>query len=396
MTLPNPILFVDSAKGIGGAEMSLIELVTHLDRDKFRPYFLGSSGPLTEYFQKTGIPIYTASFPFFSRRRPWIYMQAIWNLIQVIRKAEISIIHVNCDRAVPHVVLAGSLTRVPVLCHIHDMTRAWFLPSYVNHLNRSNRIIADSKATARHCLAAGMSEGKLQVIYECFDSRNYMNIPVTERQKLRQSWGASEDRVIIGLVGQVLRHKGHETFIRAAHQVVSQYKNVQFVIVGDDSLSAEPDFLLEMKDLIKQLELERHLLFTGFHSNIPLVMSALDIVAVPSWEEPFGRVVVEALASSCPIVASQSGGIPEIVEDGYTGFLVPPRDVEALANALLKLSQDTNLRKQMGMRAPASARRFDVEPHARLFERTYEAILTGNLDTVPKVPFGEPLQMLLN
>lgn len=390
MNPPASILFIDSARGIGGAELSLIELVAHLDRDRFRPCFLGSEGPLIEHFDRIGVTVQVGSFPFFSRRRPWVYARAVWDIVSLIRRTNISLVHVNCDRAVPHAVRACRLVRVPVLCHVHDMTRAWFLPSYVKHLNRSSRIIADSKATARHCLAAGMSAAKLQVIYECFNSGDYMNVPAGARQKLRQRWGLYDHHVAIGLVGQVLRYKGHETFIRAAHRVVSRFDAARFIIVGDDALSDEPEFLLEMKSLVKQLGLEKYLFFAGFHHDVPAVMAALDVVTVPSWKEPFGRVVVEALASQRPVVASQSGGIPEIVDDGQTGLLVAPEDVGAWGEALLRLCQDADLRQQMGKRGPASAQRFDIEPHARLFERTYDAVLMGNTESLPRVPFGEP------
>ncbi|RME45919.1 MAG: glycosyltransferase family 1 protein, partial [Chloroflexi bacterium] len=347
-------------------------------------------GPLTQRFREMDVPVTYGTFPFFSKRRPWEYWGVILSYVRLMRRWRIGLVHVNCDRAVPHMVLAGRLARVPVLCHIHDMTRAWFLPRYVRYLNRSARIIADSQATARHCLAAGMDKHKIQVIYECFEMERFANWTKEARRQLRAEWGIMPQEVAIGLVGQVLRHKGHEEFIRAAVLVVKEFPATRFVIVGDDALSSDKDFLPFLRGLVLELGLSSHVLFAGYREDIPRVMASLDIITVPSWAEPFGRVAVEALASRRPVVATKAGGIPEIVEDGVTGLLVPPKDPEALAQALLRLCRDPDLRARMGRLGPATARRFDVTEHARQFEQTYEAILKGHLETLPKVPFGMP------
>jgi len=361
---------------IGGAEASLIELVTNLDRQRYSPFLITMApGPLADAFKRIAAPVSYLSFPFFSRKRPWIYWGEIVAIIRMIRRNRIDLIHVNCDRAVPHAVLAARLTGTPILCHIHDMTRAWFLPRYVRYLNNSQRIIADSEATAEHCRQAGMSPQTVEVIYECVEIEKYLQAGEADRGRVQAELGIGEDEVVVGLVGHVLRYKGHEEFVRAAAVVAQQCPNVRFVVVGDDRMTDEPDFMPFLKSLANELGVASRLLFTGFRSDIPAVMAAMDIVAAPSWKEPFGRVVVEALAASRPVVGTNVGGIPEIVAHEETGLLVPPQNVEELAEAILRLVRDDTLRKRMGHLGPASVMKFDIKRHVELFDAQYQALM---------------------
>jgi glycosyltransferase involved in cell wall biosynthesis len=369
----------------------MIEIATQLDRRCFNPELLTTEdGPLAQRFRAINAPVYYGFFPFFSRRHPWIYWGSVWNLARQMREKKIDLVHVNCDRAVPHAALAGKLAGVPILCNIHDVVRAWFLPRYVRYLNMTARIVVDSQATALHCLQAGMKKEKLQVIYECFEMERYLRVTETERKALRSEWGLCENEVAIGLVGQVLRYKGHEEFIQAAATVMEKIPAVRFYIVGDDMLSDEPGFVEHLREKGHQLGLDSKLTFTGFRDDIPQVMSAMDIIVAPSYTEGFGRVVVEALAAGRVVVATRVGGIPEIVKDGETGFLVQPRDVFELVEKMIRLVENPELRRLMGEKGPVSALRFDVGTTTRLFEDTYQAILDKHVETLPKVPFGEP------
>lgn len=373
---PSTILYINSVPVIGGAEASLIELASHLNRERYNPFLLTTApGPLADAFDQINVLIFFQSFPFFSRKRPWVFWGEIAEITRLIRRHCIRLIHVNCDRAVPHAVLAARLTRTPVLCHIHDMTRAWFLPRYVRYLNRSQRIIADSNATAEHCIQAGMDPRKLSVIYECVETEKYFKVGKPERHKVRLELGIGEDKLAIGLVGHVLRYKGHEEFVRAAAVVAAQCPEAKFIIVGDDRMSDEPNFMPYLKTLAHELGISDRLLFIGFRSDVPDIMAAMDLVVVPSWKEPFGRVVVEALATSRPVVGTNVGGIPEIVQHENTGLLVPPRDVEQLAGAITRLARDAELRALMGCRGPESVKKFDVEQHALLFDEQYRALI---------------------
>ncbi len=391
MSVIHPILYINSVTGVGGAELSLVELATHLDQKEFSPYLLTSGiGQLSNRFIQSCIPVFYSPFPFFSRKRPWIYWNSIFNIIRIIKRHQISLIHVNCDAAIPHAWISAFFTRVPVLCYIRDMTRAWHSPKYVNYLNKCARIIANSQATARHCVSSGMKPEKIQVIYACFDMENFFKIPDSSRSELRKEWHLSQDDIAIGLVGQILPHKGHKEFIEAAAMVVKSCPNTKFFVVGDDAISINKEFLPSLQKLLDNLNLNKRFIFCGFRPDIPNIMSALDILTVPSWKEPFGRVVVEGLAARITVVASNTGGIPEIIQSEEDGILLPPRNPEALAQALIYLCRNPGIRIQMGSKGPEIAKRFDVHSHAEQFENTYRAILNGKTANLPLVPLGEP------
>lgn len=368
--------FISSVSGLGGAELYLIDLITHLDRNRFAPYLLaGSQGPLVARLKRQGVPVYFCSFPFFSKRRPWIYLRSIWDIVFLVRRHGIALLHVNCDRSVPHAVLASRIARVPVVCCVHDMLRAWSMPKYVRYLNRVAAVVANSQATAEYCVGAGVKAQKVRVIYPGCDVERFQACDANERQWLRTEWGIEPHEVAIGLVGQVLRYKGHEEFLRAAVSVVREFPTSKFVIVGDDALSCDKGFLPFLRRFADEVELSNRVLFAGFREDIPRVMAALDIIAVPSWTEGFGRVVVEAMAAGRPVVATSVGGIPEIVEEGVTGLLIPPRDPPGLAQGLLRLCKDPQLREQMGRLGQSAAKNFDIKRHVHHFQQTYEAIL---------------------
>jgi len=391
LSVIHPILYINSVTGVGGAELSLVELATHLDQKEFSPHLLTSGiGQLSNRFNQSGIPVFYSNFPFFSRKRPWVFWKSIFNIIRIIKRHQISLIHVNCDTAIPHAWISAFFTQVPVLCYIRDMTRAWHSSKYVNYLNKCTRIIANSQATARHCVSSGMKPENIQVIYACFDMGNFLNMPDSARSELRNEWYLSQNDIAIGLVGQILPHKGHKEFIEAAVMVVKSCPNTNFIVVGDDAISKNKEFLPSLHKLLDNLSLNDRFIFCGFRPDIPNIMSALDILTVPSWKEPFGRVVVEGLATCLPVVASNTGGIPEIIQSEEDGILLPPRNPKALAQALIYLCRNPGIRIQMGSKGPEIAKRFDVHSHAEQFENTYRAIFSGKITNLPLVPFGEP------
>jgi glycosyltransferase involved in cell wall biosynthesis len=255
------------------------------------------------------------------------------------------------------------------------MLRAWFHPSYVRYLNWADSIVADSAATFEKCRSAGMDDGKLSIIYESVDLKRYSSATLKDRMSFRAEFGLDDSTLAIGLVGQVLQYKGHEEFIRAAAIVARHSSATRFFVVGDDTLSDDKQFLPRLHHLVEQEGLHEKVSFIGFRSDIPQVLAGLDIVVAPSHTEALGRVIIEALASRRPVVASRVGGIPEVVEDGITGFLVPPKSHLILANRLVTLCQNPSLRAAMGQQGPESVRRFDAYQHVQHFQNLYFDIL---------------------
>ncbi len=149
------------------------------------------------------------------------------------------------------------------------------------------------------------------------------------------------------MVGRMSPGKGHEEFLKAAQKIAATSEmNFRFLIIGGASYG-ESDYELKIKGLV-ELDLDSVVQLTGFLKDIPRIMSVLDILAFPSHEESFGLTSTEAMAMKLPVVASGNAGVLDIVVDGETGILVPPKDYQALADGIMKLASDPSLRKKFG------------------------------------------------
>lgn len=236
-----------------------------------------------------------------------------------------------------------------------------------------------------------MRSDLLQIIYECIVMRDYRDLPDVARWRVRQEWGIAANKFLVGLVGHIVENKGHRVLVKAASQLIDTIPCVHFVIVGDDAMSSDAQYRANLENMIRELGWTSRFSFVGRRDDIPQVMKALDLLAVPSYSEAFGRVVVEGLASGLPVVASRVGGIPEIITDGSTGILIDPGDVDGLASAIRRLQGDHELKMRIARLGPRSAARFDIGPHVELFSRTYEAILSGDTSQLPIHPFSDRL-----
>lgn len=372
------VLYVSSISGIGGAELCLAELIEHLDRDRCAPLlYVEQPGPLVERLAQHGTPIVQGSFPFFRKRYPLVYWRAVWRLRTTIRRHNIAVVHVNCDRAVPIAVTAARLASVPCVCYIHDLLRAWYLPKYVKYLNAAQCIAVNSRATAERCVAAGMQEGKIRVIYPPIQFSEFAGRTAGDGSMVRQALGLPADAIVVGIIGKISRNKGHEELVRAFAAAVQQQPALRLLVVGDSSMTGEDAFPAELAQLIQDLGIESRVTFGGLRNDIPAVMRAIDLLAVPSRSEAFGRSAAEALAAGVPVIASDVDGLPEVVQHNVTGLLTPPKDVAALTAAIVQLGADPGLRRRLGDQGPAAAARFDIAVHVREFMRLYAGLAAG-------------------
>ena len=156
--------------------------------------------------------------------------------------------------------------------------------------------------------------------------------------------GVPEGSPVVGNVAALTDHKDHGTLLEAAREVVRERPDVRFVIVGEGERRAE------LEALRRRLGLEGHVIFAGFRHDLDRLLPAFDVFCLSSHQEGLGTSLLDAMAFGRPIVATAAGGIPDAVEDGVTGCLVPVRDAAALARSLLALIADPSRRTEMGAR----------------------------------------------
>ena len=196
-------------------------------------------------------------------------------------------------------------------------------------------------------------------------------------KKQRAQWGADDDTVVIGMVGRIDPAKGQGVFIKAAAGLLKSLRaseKLKFIIVGEETLGSSSTHLEELKQMVVQFRLEDHVVFAGYQENIPEVMRAFDIFVMPSRQEAFGLVAIEAMAMECPIVISSGGSAAEIVGDEEYGRIMRPEDAFDLQRHLRFLLDSPMERIQMGQKARAHVvenydRRMRLAMTLALYER---------------------------
>lgn len=198
-----------------------------------------------------------------------------------------------------------------------------------------------------------LREDQVKVIHYGLDFTQFDPEKVN-RTRQRDVWGVDDETIAVGLVGRIDPAKGQETFIKAAASLLKNHepgRKFKFIIVGEETLGSTSNYLEKLKAIAKQFRIEEHIIFACYQENIPEVMSAFDVFVMPSRQEAFGLVAIEAMAMRCPIIISNGGSADEIVGREEFGLLVRPEDAFDLQRQLRYLIDHPEIREQMGEKA---------------------------------------------
>ncbi len=296
------------------------------------------------------------------------YPKNLTSLAKFARAQGIEIVHVHAARDYHWGALAvrlASASRLVLTRHVLFPLRNINKPL----LKSAASVIAVSQAVAESLRQNGVIESaKITVIHNGIDIDRFA----------RPAVGQNDSRVVIGTVGHLAPIKGHDVFVRVAALISAYRKDVQFVIIGEDK-SPEMDHRKSLESLVAGLGLNGIVTMPGWHDDMPAMLSSLTVFVSAARSEPFGLAIVEAMAAGLPIVATASEGALEIIEDGYTGKLVPVEDHEALAQAINTLLDDPAERSRLARNAHLAAReRFSLARMASDTEQVYRQVL-GNI-----------------
>jgi len=212
---------------------------------------------------------------------------------------------------------------------------------------------------------------RIVTVYNGMDTEPFIRQAQTG-PSLRQEYAIPAGHKIVGMVGNFAPVKGHRLFLEAVTTIAASFLDVTFVIVGD-SLGVENLSLQDLRNEAQKMGLEGKVIFTGRREDVPNLLKSFDILVSPSTQESFGRVVMEAMAMGVAVVATDSGGPGEIIEDGVSGIITPPGDAPAMAQAVLALLGDGQRRKELGARGSLRIQEhFSMEKTYLQFNRIFD------------------------
>jgi glycosyltransferase involved in cell wall biosynthesis len=396
------VLLFDHTAALGGGEIALLNLVKCLNPIAVKPFVvLGADGPLVKQLQPI-VETHILPLPLdvkntkkdklgiatlFRIREVFGVLGYVRRLALLIRQHDIDLIHTNSLKADIIGGIAGRLSLRPVIWHVRDRIEDDYLPGPVVRVFRllcriiPTYIIANSAATLRTICADDIPSESSNV---GGIRQNCKGIVVHDGTILPATHVATNKTpglFYIGLIGRISPWKGQHIFLQAAAKVFKRFPNARFVLIGA-ALFGEDEYHQEVRQMPRRLGIEEVVEFTGFRSDIGQVIDGLDMVVHASTTgEPFGQVIIEGMAAGKPIVATNGGGVPEIVEDGNTGILVPMGDSQAMADAVCQLLGDPFRAGEMGRKGRQRVEKhFTVELTARNVEAVYRRVLSRGSD----------------
>jgi glycosyltransferase involved in cell wall biosynthesis len=386
------ILFIHHGNDLYGADQVLLTTVRSLDRTKYAaqvviPLDCKSSGGLAEELGLLGIPCCFLDFAVIRRRyfTPKKIGRFLYRLIfgtrhlcDLIEAEQIAIVHSN-TLAVCVGAFAARLKGVYHVWHIHEMLiNPRIVRKFLHFLATrfSDRLICISRAVKEHLLEDQPGYvGKMIVVHNGLSlSRNAGR---DQAEAIRLEWSVPFTAPVVGMVGRINHWKGQAVLVRAAKLVLQQFPDTYFVAVGS-VFADEIEYLNALEREIVKEQLGDRFLLPGFRKDISPVFAAMDIYVHPSLlPEPFGLVVIEAMAAGKAVVATAHGGPCEIIEDGVSGYLIEPNNPQALAekiNLLLGQSELKHRIEKAGKRRVDEV--FSVERYMEELEEVYETLST--------------------
>ncbi len=345
----------------GGVEQSLVDLLPRLNREFFNINVCCTHkrGKLADVIAARGIPVRLIKL-----KSRWDPLGIYW-LVRLMQRAEIKIVHTHMYASSISGIVAAKLAGVPIIItHMHALhewrtkQRIWIAAKL---FNRADKVVAVSNVIKQGLVEKlHLEPQKIVTIHNGIDLNGFSKPVDVDRQK--EKLGLEKDELVFGAIGRLVRFKGFSYLLEAVKIINSQLPNFKLVIVGGGELEQE------LKQKAQALGITDKVIFTGRQDNVLPFLAIFDIMVISSITEGFGIAALEAMAMGKAVVASRVGGIPEVVEDGVSGLLVPPEKPAALAEAIIKLIENPGLRETMGQAGRIRVEKFfSIQ---RVFEQT--------------------------
>jgi len=359
--MKNKILYILPSKEIGGTERMVIELASKINKFNFDPVVmtLQGTGSFHRILNEKNIKNYSLNI----KENPIVAMMKI---IFIFLKEKPSLMHSFLFAGNIFARFLKFFLRIPLICSQRS-TDDWRKPFHwkIDKLTHMFccLIISNSNAGKKALVEkAGIPPGKIQVIPNGIDLN-------CEKEKIEKAHIVPHKDIVVGSVGNLRKAKGYEVLIDAASIVIKKRNDIRFVIVGKGPCEQS------IKKRIKENHLEQFITLSGFQENVYNYMVNFDMVVIPSLWEGFPVIALEAMACGKPVIATKTGDLPEIVLHNITGLLVDPGRKDQLANAIVFMAENSEIRTQMGKNALERVKIFSMDRMVEQYCNVYSSLL---------------------
>lgn len=363
------ILHLNNTSSIGGAEQVILNLTEFVNSDRFTSYVgVFREGELVSGLRKRNI-----RFLWLKESTQVYDYKFLRNLIQIIKQNRIDLIHSHTWGMDFYAYWASKILKIPMITTVHNRyyifekwSRRFSYKVFISHIKKIIAVSQDIKNLLINALK--LSPEKVELIYNGIDTHKFENKENLE--DIRKELKLSRDELILGNVGNLREVKDHHTLILAFNKVSSLFPQVKLLIIGEGELKSN------LLKLCSELGLEKKVLFLGHREDVPSLLNLMDVFVLSSRLEGCSISILEAMASGKPVIATRVGGNPELMLEGKTGFLVPSAEPDKLAERIILLLKDENLRRKMGEEGKSRVKeKFSLERMIVNYEAIYSSIL---------------------
>jgi len=380
------ILHVIPDERLGGPQQLVLQVAKRLKERGFRSMVAMPKGDKTfaSLLNEAGIQYYQVKN--FKRIQPtlnpivhvkcfFFFIPCVVSLVRLIRRNKVNIVHTGVSSIYLQGPFAAKLSGAKLVWYLQGigtpkLLRNAMLPFFYL---LPNKVVGVSKAVGKYNLGNSSLAKRMSVLYPPVDTSRFS--PDNNVEEYRRELGLKSRAKLVGTVGNINPGKGYEYFFPAAKFVKEAFPKVKFLVVGK-RLETQEKYWQRLHTLIADLQIEDDIILAGYRADMPEVMNAMDIFVLASVIEGAPLVVLEAMACARPVVATKVGGVPELVIDGKTGILVPPKQPEAIAKAVLYLLNHPKEAMEMGLRGRQRViDHFDLTICAYRHEEIYNMVL---------------------
>lgn len=369
---------------LGGPPILVLDILQHLDKERFEST-IATGITIDRKYDMIGFArdknIRVFAMPSLVRDiHPLKDIKTLIKLAIFLKKENFDIVHCHTSKGGFIGRLAAKLAGAKIIIYSPhgDIFEGYFCKLATDFFillekfaaRYTDKIINLTKIEIERFLEHGIgTRHQLKQIYNGINIKYYERA-ITSNLKKRDEFGLGKDDFVCATVGRFVPVKGHTYLIKAIQKVVKVIPEAKFLFVGDGELKSK------LSEEIKSYDLQRNIFLLGARSDIATILSCINVFLLPSLNEGFGMVLIEAMAARKPVIATNVGGVPEVIINGTTGILVPPEDPEAFSSAIIKLYNNPEMSLEMGSAGYSRARNlFDIKTTVHEFEDLYSKLI---------------------